>query len=259
MKKTRNFLNQNVGSFERYAGFRDHEIYYALIEQKQTSDNVIETCKALIEGICKTILNQVDLQRSEVKRRFLTHDLKSLEVTYGKMAGKTGEDFATLYRQAVLVLSIYHHSCEKELLSKLGNEFCKYIGRIRNADGPISHGQPSPKPNVNSKILASMVEDVTDIIAFHMLEVFSLIDFQQEDTPSEEQAIVESFMLKTEEELAGISEREKLVREFNESLDELYPLEGKPIYSRALYDQYQEDYEIQLQEFIDNKEQELME
>jgi hypothetical protein len=104
-----------------------------------------------------------------------------------------------------------------------------------------------------------MVEGVTDIIAFHMLEVFSLIDFQREDTPSEEQAVIESFMLKTEDELEGISEREKLVREFNESLDELYPLDGKPIYSRALCDQYKEDYEIQLQEFIDNKEQELME
>lgn len=259
MERTRSFLNQNIGSFERYAGFKDHEIYYVLIDQKHTPDNVIETCKALIEGICKTILNQVDLQRSEAKRRFLTHDLKSLEGTYNKMAGKTGEDFATLYRQAVLVLSIYHHSCEKDLLNKLGNEFCKYIGKVRNTDGPISHGQTSPKSNSNSKTLASMVEGVTDIIAFHMLEIFSLIDFQLEDTPSEEQAIIESFMLKPEDELVAISDREKLVREFNESLDELYPLDGKPIYSRALYDQYQEDYEIQLQEFIDNKEQELTE
>jgi hypothetical protein len=259
MEKTRNFLNANMGSFERYSGFKDHEIYYVLIEQKQTTDSVIETCKALIEGICKTILNQVNLQRSDVRKRFLPRDLKSLESTFSKMEGSTGEDFAALYRQAVLVLSIYSHSCEKDLLSKLGNEFCKYIGRVRNADGPIAHGQPSPKPNTNTKTLANMVESITDIICLHMLEVFSLIDFVREDIPSEGQAIKESFMLKTDDELNSISKYEKIVREFNESLDELYPLDGKPIYSRALYDQYQEDYEIQLQEFIDNKEQELME
>lgn len=259
MERTRNFLNQNIGSFERYAGFKDHQIYYDLIAQRLTSDSVIETCKALLEGISKTILNQLDIQRSEVKQRFQEHELKSLESTFNKMDGKTGEDFATLFRQAVLVLSVYHHSCEKELLNKLGNEFCKYIGRVRNADGPISHGQPSPKPNTSSRTLAIMVESVTDIIAFHMLEVFSLIDFQREDTPSEQLAITESFMLKTDDELGSICEREKIVREFNDFLDEQYPLEGKPRYSRALYEQYSEDYEIQLQEFIDSKEQELME
>ena len=64
-------------------------------------------------------------------------------------------------------------------------------------------------------------------------------------------------MFKTNIELESISERELTIRNFNEFLDEQYPLDGKPRYSRALYDQYSEDYEIQLQDFIDSKEQEL--
>jgi hypothetical protein len=64
---------------------------------------------------------------------------------------------------------------------------------------------------------------------------------------------------KTEDELAEISDEECNIREFNDTLDELYPLPGKPRYSRALYEQYFEDYEIQLKEFLDNKELELSE
>jgi hypothetical protein len=92
-----------------------------------------------------------------------------------------------------------------------------------------------------------------------MLESLSLIDFNQADKPSQETLIVESFIQKQSFEIEVISEEERVIREFNDSLDELYPLEGKPRYSRALYDQYQEDYQIQLQEFIDNREQDLTE
>jgi len=38
--------------------------------------------------------------------------------------------------------------------------------------------------------------------------------------------------------------------EFNTELDELNPLEGKPLYSRALYEQYYEDYVLQLEDFL---------
>ena len=38
---------------------------------------------------------------------------------------------------------------------------------------------------------------------------------------------------------------------FNDYLDSLYPLEGKPLYSRALHEQYREDYLIQLDDYRD--------
>lgn len=258
MNRTRKFLSQNKASFDRYTNFEDHRVYYYAIDEKITSDNCIETCKSLIEGIAKTVLGQIDIRIKRVRERFGPYELKSLESTFDKMAGN-GEDFQTLFRQSVLVLSNYHQACQKDLMNTLGKDFCKYLTRLRNDRGDIAHGRAAPKKIKSSLDLAYMVENITDLIAFHMLEVLSLIDFSKTDEISQDQAIFESFMLKTDLELENISEQEQIIRNFNCSLDEQYPLEGKPFYSRALFDQYLEDYEIQLQEFIDNKEQELME
>jgi hypothetical protein len=258
MKRTREFLNQNKASFNRYINFEDHHVYYYAIDKKITADNCIETCKSLIEGISKTVLNQIDLRHKAVRERFEAQELKSLDSTFDKMAGN-GEDFTVLFRQAILVLSNYHQACQKELMNSLGKDFCKYLTRLRNDRGDIAHGRAAPKTDKSTLSLAFMIENITDLIAFHMLEILSLIDFSKIDEVSQDQSITESFMFKEDFELEDISEKERAIREFNESLDKLYPFEGKARYSQALYDQYQEDYQIQLQEFIDNKKQELME
>jgi hypothetical protein len=258
MERTKEFLSQNIASFNRYTNFEDHRVYYYAIDKKITADNCIETCKSLIEGIAKTVLSQIDLRRKAVRERFETQELKSLDSTFDKMAGK-GEDFPALFRQAVLVLSNYHQACQKDLMNSLGKDFCKYLTRLRNDRGDMAHGRAAPKIEKSTLDLAYMIENITDLIAFHMLEILSLIDFSNIEDASQDQAIIESFMFKEDFELEGINEGERTIREFNESLDKIYPFEGKARYSRALYDQYQEDYEIQLQEFIDNKEQELME
>ncbi|MEH1869572.1 MAG: hypothetical protein V7K69_31880 [Nostoc sp.] len=41
--------------------------------------------------------------------------------------------------------------------------------------------------------------------------------------------------------------------EFNDLLDEEFPLDGKLLYSQALYKLYYEDYEIRLQTFLDEQ------
>lgn len=258
MERTKEFLSKNKTSFDRYTNFEDHRVYYYAIEKKITADNCIETCKSLIEGISKTVLSQVDIKRKSVRERFDSQELKSLESTFDKIEGK-GEDFPVLFRQSVLVLSNYHQACQKELMNSLGKDFCKYLTRLRNDRGDMAHGRAAPKVEKSTLDLAFLIENTTDLITFHMLEILSLIDFSKTDEVSQDQAIIESFMFKEDFELEGISEREGTIREFNELLDKLYPFEGKVRYCRALYDQYQEDYEIQLQEFIDNKEQELME
>jgi len=257
MERTKNFLSQNKTSFDRYLNFEDHHVYYNAIDKKVTADNCIETCKSLIEGISKTVLSQIDLKKKEVRERFDTHELRSLDSTFDRMTGK-GEDFHVLFRQAILVLANYHPSCQKELMDCFGNKFCQYIGRVRNERGDVAHGRAAPKHDKSTLDLAFMIENITDLITFHMLEILSVIEFSTQDEVNQDQAIIESFLFKDDLEIENISEREQTIREFNESLDDLYPLEGKPRYSRALHDQYLEDYEIQLQEFIDSKEQELM-
>lgn len=258
MERTKEFLSQNRASFERYINFEDHQVYYYAIDKKVTADNCIETCKSLIEGISKTVLGQIDIKNKTVRVRFDTRELKSLDSTFNKMAGN-GEDFPVLFRQAILILSNYHQACQKDLMNSLGKDFCKYLARLRNDRGDLSHGRAAPKSDKSSLNLAFMVENITDLITFHMLEILSIIDFSKTEELGQEQAIVESFMSKEDFELADITDRERTIREFNESLDKLYSYEGKARYSRALYDQYFEDYEVQLEEFIDNSKQEVME
>ncbi|WP_027670416.1 hypothetical protein [Rheinheimera baltica] len=253
MEKTKAFLNQNLASFYRYLNFEDHNIYYYAIEEKITPDNCIETCKALIEGIAKTILGQLDLKSAEVRSRFSNHELIALESTMSKMLGN-GEDFQVLYRQAILVLAAFHHSCEEELMQALGKDFFKFFTKLRNRRGDISHGREAPKPEKSSKNLAEMIVQITDIIAFHMLEVLSLIDFEKDKAENEDFTIAESFFVKSREQLEIISDSERNIRDFNDFLDEQYPYEGKIRFSMALYQQYKDDYKIQFKEFMDGKE-----
>lgn len=258
MDKTKEFLDKNKASFEEYDYFTDYDVLFEAIADKKTPDNCIEACKSLLEGIAKTIIWQVDIKSSETKLRFESRDWDNVELALKKISSNTAE-FHFLFPIAVTVLAAHHHSCEKEFILGIGNKFCKTISHIRNHKGDIAHGRVAPKLNKSSLVLANIVEGITDTIALHILEVFSLIDFVRYRQVSDNQLIIESFMLKTEFELIEISEREMLIREFNDYLDELYPIEGKPIYSLALYEQYSEDYEIQLQEFIDNREQEAVE
>jgi len=130
-----------------------------------------------------------------------------------------------------------------------GNKFCTFIGDIRNKQGPVSHGRVVPVRMNSSAEVANMVEKVTDLIVSHMLEVFSLIDFSIDSTVEQDRLIDEAFMNKTEEQLLEIDEEERSIREFNDFLDKSTPLVGKLRYSLALYQQYPEDYQIQLSEY----------
>ncbi|MAN75363.1 MAG: hypothetical protein CME84_14935 [Henriciella sp.] len=101
-------------------------------------------------------------------------------------------------------------------------------GELRNARGDISHGRASPKLLASDRSLARLVLVTTEALVRYMLATYFAI------RPEPEQLIsYEDFPA------------------FNDQLDEANPLEGKPLYSRALYDQFYEDYIIQLQGFED--------
>lgn len=258
MLKTRKLLDSNRESFDRYSNFSDYLLLIESIENKKTADNCIESCKALIEGISKTIIARVDLRCRLILRALDENQIRNIsDAKHQIKNNKIKFNFA--FKQAANILSIYHQSFEKGFFEIVGNPFCNMIGEIRNWKGDVSHGRVAPKPDKSSLELAKLVESLTDTLAFHMLEIFSLIDFSSGLVSDRSTVILESFMDKTEAELEEISDEEHEIREFNDSLDELYPLPGKLRYSRALYEQYFEDYEIQLKEFLDNKELELSE
>lgn len=104
----------------------------------------------------------------------------------------------------------------------------RVVGTLRNQRGDISHGRAVPKELQSDRSLARLVLNVAEPIMRYMLATFFALQPQR--------AIIPPY---ADNEV------------FNAYLDELHPLPGKPIYSRALYDQFPEDYLLQLRDYED--------
>ncbi|NKB76294.1 MAG: hypothetical protein GKR96_04450 [Gammaproteobacteria bacterium] len=101
-----------------------------------------------------------------------------------------------------------------------------------------------------------MIEAVTDIIALHMLEVFSLIDFTIDEPEDPDLPINESFREKSDVELESIGKEERLIRELNMELDSENEIGEGIRYSRALFQQRPRQYQILLSDFRVEKQME---
>ena len=248
MEKTKNFINQNKESLEVYSGFSDYDVLFAAIENKTTTDHCIESCKAIIEGISKTILSKVNLNSLEILEYLDEQQQENLRTAIEQTQSNTIK-FRAAYKNAANALSAYHQGFEKDFVLETGHSFCAYIGEVRNKKGDVSHGRQAPKKQKSSHALAHLVEEITDILAFHMLEIFSLIDFSRDSEFDKDWLIDESFRKKTEEQLAEIDQEEMFIRKFNDDLDKRVKLGGKLRYSLTLYQQTPEDYHFQLSEY----------
>ncbi|KQN00588.1 hypothetical protein ASE78_05750 [Sphingomonas sp. Leaf25] len=105
------------------------------------------------------------------------------------------------------------------------------IGELRNQRGDISHGRAVPKELQSDRSLARLVLNLTEAITRYMLGSF--------------------FALQPERPFFPPYDNNEA---FNAYLDANTELPGKLIYSRALYDQYPEDYVIQLKEYADEQD-----
>lgn len=106
----------------------------------------------------------------------------------------------------------------------------RIVGELRNTRGDISHGRAVPKELQSDRSLARLVLNVSESVLRYMLASYFAI--KPADLP---------FIA------YGQSPA------FNEHLDDLNPMQGKPVYSLALYQQYYEDYLIQRDLFLDNE------
>jgi hypothetical protein len=104
----------------------------------------------------------------------------------------------------------------------------RVVGSLRNQRGDISHGRAVPKELQSDRSLARLVLNVAEPIMRYMLATFFALQPQRFVAPPYDDS-----------------------KPFNAYLDELHPLSGKPLYSRALYDQFPEDYVLQLKDFED--------
>ena len=248
MEKTKDFIVQNKESFELYANFEDYEVLFKAIENKTTSDHSIEACKALLEGISKTIIGQVDLRYKGVEDRFTEQERRNLKTVKTKIE-RNNTDFHELVQHAIVVLAAFHHACEKDFLLGFSNKFFTTVAKLRDRRGDVAHGREAPKFDKSSLTLAEMIESITDVIAFHMLEVFSLIDFSIDKIPDTNVWIEEAFMIKPASDLENLDVRERQIRDFNAQLDEENHIGDGMSYSLALYQQRKEEYLILLNDY----------
>lgn len=158
---------------------------------------------------------------------------KSIVYRIDKACDRKAFETLSLQRQvkkAFLCLKDHDDVLEDSFATAAEN-LSRIAGEVRNARGDISHGRASPKELQSDRSLARLVLNVSEAVIRYMLASY--------------------FAIKPEVEPVIPYET---YSEFNSSLDEEYPLEGKPLYSLALYQQFYEDYRIQLIEFLDNKE-----
>ena len=128
-----------------------------------------------------------------------------------------------LFKRALNALQKGRGFSDVDMVRRLGSSV-HYIGELRNSHGDIGHGRASLKEQVNDADFAELIIGITDNLCTYMLrrlDQLSEKELQYEDNP-----------------------------EFNESLDRDNPLPGKMLFSRALFEQEFETYEIQLGDYI---------
>jgi hypothetical protein len=138
---------------------KDFDYYLAIIEKIETNyvnnpDISIESAKALIEGISKTILLR-------------------LEVKY-TLAIVNKMDFPDLFKNACWSIK-RHISIEDDFLHRT-SAMIHCLAEIRNNRGDISHGKAVPKLEVSSVESSIMVMQITDALVNYILKAFFKID-----------------------------------------------------------------------------------
>lgn len=185
-------------------------------------DISIETCKALLEGISKTVL-------MHTKPEWSRHQIENMK-------------FVPLITHAMQDLRENDDVVEDQFKGHVVS-FGRSLATLRNHRSDISHGRGAPKEAESSKRFAALCFQTTEAVALYMLESYFERRAAAVDEPEDE----------AEEPLPGgipdIGYED--FPAFNEELDAQYPLDGKLLYSDALYRLYYGDYVIELESYLD--------
>lgn len=208
--------------------FPDFDYYLPIIgkaenNEKSHPDITIECCNSLIQGISKSIILGLDptVVKKELDR------------------GKRENDTDKIFRRSLDLLKKNDDQYEDDFVRR-GISLALSISTLRNARGDISHGRAVPKELRSDSSLARVALEMTSSLLRYSLSSFyaGVIEKLEQETTSD---------VDMDFDLPEVNYNDK--RDFNSFLDDLYPLDGKFLYSEALYDLYYEDYLIQLDEF----------
>lgn len=158
MQQTRDILKRHQSTHESF------EYYYSIIEKVENNvsknpDISIESSKSLIEGVCKTIVKNLDSSMSEK----VIEQMKCTPV-FSKAC-------ECIDKHVGLEIDFIHRAAS----------ITARLAELRNERGDISHGKAVPKEYVSDVETAKMVMHVTDSILAYILKSFFSIDLSYKD------------------------------------------------------------------------------
>ncbi len=169
MEKTKAIILANL---DKHSHFNEYFKIVDIIETNEelNPDICIESCKALVEGISKTILIQLDV----------TKTVENID----------DDDLPKVFKNAIRVLSENCEDIEGDFVSRF-SAIIQVLGEIRNKRGDISHGRMAPKFIFSSKKIATTVKQMTDSMLEYILEHYFSIDFSVSTLNYEDDTMLE--------------------------------------------------------------------
>ena len=169
MEKTKSIILTNI---DKHSHFSEYFKIVEIIEANEfvNPDICIESCKALVEGISKTILIQLDVTK--------TPD------------NIDDDDLPKIFKSAIKVLSEKCEDIEGDFVSRF-SAIIQVLGEIRNKRGDISHGRMAPKMVFSSKKISTTVKQMTDTMLEYILEHFFSIDFTEANLIYDDEKMIE--------------------------------------------------------------------
>jgi hypothetical protein len=167
MELVKKIIDENIN---RYNHLDYYFIIIESIEKNEISnpDISIESCKSLIEGISKFILQYLD-------DAYEKKDINKM-------------DFTVVFKKSFIELS-KHKEIEIDLINRMGS-LMQRLGEIRNERGDISHGKLAPKEDDSYIRLSKLVKHTTEGLVFYLLDNFLSLDLSyKEDVKYEDNEI----------------------------------------------------------------------
>ena len=155
MEKTINIIKANIKKNPHFGEY--FKITTIITENELINPDIcIESCKALIEGISKTIIVSLDNTKT-------ADNIDS-------------DNIPKLFSDAMKLLANNCQDIEGDFVLRFSG-IINVLAEIRNKRGDISHGRMAPKAIYSSKKLASTVMNMTDTMLEYTLEHYFDLDF----------------------------------------------------------------------------------
>jgi hypothetical protein len=207
--------------FEYYGAFAEFISAIEIYHKDLHTGVSLDCCNSLLQSICKTIITQIDPSTTAESLNRGSHS------TIDSLVARA----ANLLRKNEDIYEANFVRC----LTKLAEP----IRKLRDTRGDLSHGKCIPKELINDQDLSRLLREITESLSRYLISSFFSFALEKQ---SKEEIEIEDDRVRYEDH-----------PEFNDLLDEEYPIDGKLLYSQALYTLYYGDYKFRLQDYLEEQ------